>query len=130
MGLKHHSQIHPTLPTLADAARWKMDKDTDLTWLDQVHTVMGFLRSAGVLPVTRCSINGHLHSLFSAMIVEARVWAGDTVYVHTRKLGTLAAQGISTHMLGWRLTRWFRLASCTVHSKARPMGQLGCRVGF
>jgi hypothetical protein len=35
------------------------------------------------------------------MIVEAHVWAGDTVYVHTLKLGTLAAQGISTHMLGW-----------------------------
>jgi hypothetical protein len=101
VGLKHHSQIHATLLTLADAARWKMDKDTDLAWLDQVHTVMGFLRSAGVLPVTRCSINGHLHSLFSAMIVEAHVWAGDTVYVHTRKLSTLAAQGISTHMLGW-----------------------------
>ena len=86
MGVKHHSQTLATLPTLADAARWKMDKDTDLAWLDQVHTVMGVLRAVGVLPVTRCSINGHLHSLFSAMIVEAHVWAGGTVYVHTRKL--------------------------------------------
>ena len=102
MGVKHHSQTLATLPTLADAARWKMDKDTDLAWLDQVHTVMCVLRAVGVLPVTRCSINGHLHSLFSAMIVEAHVWAGDTVYVHTRKLSTLATQGISTHMLGWR----------------------------
>jgi hypothetical protein len=101
LGVKHHRQIHVTLPTLADAARWKMDKDTDLAWLDQVHTVMGVLRTGGVLRVTRCSVNGHLHSLFSAMIVEAHLWAGDTVYVHTRKLGTLAAQGISTHMLGW-----------------------------
>ena len=101
MGLKHHSQTLATLPTLADAARWKMDKDTDLAWLDQVHTVMGVLRAVGVLPITRCSVNGHLHSLFSAMIVEAHLWAGDTVYVHTRKLSTLATQGISTHMLGW-----------------------------
>ncbi|MDB3912583.1 hypothetical protein N9381_12550 [Paracoccaceae bacterium] len=62
---------------------------------------MGVLRAVGVLPVTRCSINGHLHSLFSDMIVEAHVWAGDTVYVHTRKLSTLATQGISIHMLGW-----------------------------
>ena len=100
MGVKHHSQTLATLPTLADAARWKMDKDTDLAWLDQVHTVMVVLRAMGVLPVTRCSINGHLHNLFSAMIVEARVWAGDAVYVHTRKLSTLATQGISTHMLG------------------------------
>jgi len=28
MGLKHYG--HATLPTLADAARWKMDKDTNL----------------------------------------------------------------------------------------------------
>ena len=101
MGLKHHSRTLATLPTLADAARWKMDKDTDLAWLDQVHTVMCVLRAVGVLPVTRCSINGHLHSLFSAMIVEAHLWAGDIVYVHTLKLSTLAKQGISTHMLGW-----------------------------
>ena len=101
MGLKHHSRTLATLPTLAGAARWKMDKDTDLAWLDQVHTVMGVLWAVGVLPVTRCSVNGHLHSLFSAMIVEAHVWAGDTVYVHTRKLSTLATQGISIHMLGW-----------------------------
>ena len=65
MGLKHHSRTLATLPTLADAARWKMDKDTDLAWLDQVHTVMCVLRAVGVLPVTRCSVNGHLHSLFS-----------------------------------------------------------------
>ena len=101
MGVKHHGHTLATLPTLADAARWKMDKDNDLAWLDQVHTVMCVLRAVCVLPVTRCSINGHLHSLFSAMIVEAHVWAGGTVYVHTRKLSTLAAQGISTHMLGW-----------------------------
>ena len=62
---------------------------------------MGVLRAVGVLPITRCSVNGHLHSLFSAMIVEAHLWAGDIVYVHTRKLSTLATQGISTHMLGW-----------------------------
>ena len=67
MGLKHHSRTLATLPTLADAARWKMDKDTDLAWLDQVHTIMGVLRAMGVLPVTRCSVNGHLHSLFSAV---------------------------------------------------------------
>ena len=78
-----------------------------------------------MLPVTRCSINGHLHSLFSAMIVEAHVWAGNTVYVHTRKLGTLAAQGISTHMLGWLDHMVQAVASCTVRNKARPMGQLG-----
>ena len=58
-------------------------------------------KGCGCAAVTRCSINGHLHSLFSAMIVEAHVWAGDTVDGHTRKLSTLATQGISTHMLGW-----------------------------
>ena len=63
MGLKHHSRTLATLPTLADAARWKMDKDTDLAWLDQVHTVMGVLRAVGVLPVTRCSVNGHLQPI-------------------------------------------------------------------
>lgn len=80
----------------------------------------------GVLPVTRYSVNGHLHSLFSAMISEAHVWADNIVYVYTRNLGTLAAWGISTHMLVG-LTKWYRLASCTVHSKAEPMGQSGCR---
>ena len=101
MGVKDHSQTYATLPSLTDAARWKMDKDTDLAWLDQVHTVMRVLRAVGVLPVTRCSVNGHLHSLFFAMIVEAHLWAGDILHLHTRKLSTLATQGISTHMLGW-----------------------------
>ena len=114
MGIKHCG--HATLPTLADAARWKMDKDTDLAWLDQVHTVMCVLRAVGVLPITRCSVNGHLHSLFSAMIVEAHLWAGDIVYVHTRKLSTLATQGISTHMLGWR-SGWPSAQSTTRQSQ-------------
>ena len=62
---------------------------------------MRVLRAVGVLPVTRCSVNGHLHSLFFAMIVEAHLWAGDILHLHTRKLSKLATQGISTHMLGW-----------------------------
>ena len=33
--------------------------------------------------------------------VGATTEANHPVYVHIRKLGTLAAQGISTHMLGW-----------------------------
>ena len=47
---------------------------------------------------------------------------------YTRKLSTLATQGISIHMLG-RLDQMVRLAFCTVPNKAEPMGQLGCQVG-
>ena len=64
---------------MADLARWKMDKDTDLAWLDQFYTVMCVVRAVGVLPVTKCGMDGHLHSLFSAMVVEAHAWAGDNI---------------------------------------------------
>ena len=129
MGLKHHSRTLATLPTLADAARWKMDKDTDLAWLDQVHTVMCVLRAVGVLPITRCSVNGHLHSLFSAMIVEAHVWAGDTVYVCTPVSSVHWPHRASAPTCWAGLTKWFRRASYTVRKKAKPMGQLSCQVG-
>ena len=126
MGITHCG--HAALPTLADAARWKMDKDTDLAWLDQVHTVMGVLRAVGVLPVTRCSVNGHLHSLFSAMIVETHV--GLVILCTCIPVSSAHWPNRALAPTCWAgLTKWFRRAFCTVHNKAKPMGQLGFQVG-
>ena len=46
-------------------------KTNDALFHEQADTVLGILRSAGVLPHKRSSINGSLHKLVAAMIVQA-----------------------------------------------------------
>ena len=43
----------------------------DALFHEQADTVLGILRSAGVLPHKRSSLNGSLHKLVAAMIVQA-----------------------------------------------------------
>ena len=43
----------------------------DALYHEQADTVLGILRSAGVLPHKRSSLNGSLHKLVAAMIVQA-----------------------------------------------------------
>ena len=43
----------------------------DALYHAQADTVLGILRSAGVLPHKRSSLNGSLHKLVAAMIVQA-----------------------------------------------------------
>ncbi|MDC0653335.1 hypothetical protein OAP35_04100 [Planktomarina temperata] len=46
-------------------------KINDALFHEQADTVLGILRSAGVLPFKRSSLNGSLHKLVAAMIVQA-----------------------------------------------------------
>ena len=56
--------------TLMDQAIAKLESN-NLPFIDKTETALGFLRSKGVLPINRASMNGHLHTTYSAMLVEA-----------------------------------------------------------
>ena len=61
----------------------------------QANLTTDILRSAGVYPHRRSSLNGHVHKLLSAAIVH--VYQQDTsLDVTTRRAGTFALYGYST----------------------------------
>ena len=65
---------------------------------EQADTVLGILRSAGVLPHKRSSLNGKLHKLVAAMIVQA--YDDDTtIDVAVRRAGTFHHYGYSTKIV-------------------------------
>ena len=65
---------------------------------EQADTVLGILRSSGVLPYKRSSLNGELHKLVAAMLVEAYD-ENTTVDVVTRRAGTFHRYGFSTQIV-------------------------------
>ena len=70
----------------------------DALFHEQSDTVLGILRSAGVLPHKRSSLNGTLHSLVAAMIVQA--YDDDTtIDVAVRRAGTFHHYGYSTKIV-------------------------------
>ena len=70
----------------------------DALYHEQADTVLGILRSAGVLPHRRSSLNGSLHKLVAAMIVQA--YDDDTtVDVAVRRAGTFHHYGYSTKIV-------------------------------
>ena len=70
----------------------------DALFHEQADTVLGILRSAGVLPHRRSSLNGSLHKLVAAMIVQA--YDDDTtVDVAVRRSGTFHHYGYSTKIV-------------------------------
>ena len=70
----------------------------DALFHEQADTVIGILRSAGVLPHKRSSLNGTLHSLVAAMIVQA--YDDDTtIDVAVRRAGTFHHYGYSTKIV-------------------------------
>jgi hypothetical protein len=70
----------------------------DALFHEQADTVLGILRSAGVLPHKRSSLNGTLHSLVAAMIVQA--YDDDTTSdVAVRRAGTFHHYGYSTKIV-------------------------------
>ena len=70
----------------------------DALFYEQADTVLGILRSAGVLPHKRSSLNGTLHSLVAAMIVQA--YDDDTtIDVAVRRAGTFHHYGYSTKIV-------------------------------
>ena len=70
----------------------------DALFHEQADTVLGILRSAGVLPHRRSSLNGTLHKLVAAMIVQA--YDDDTtIDVAVRRAGTFHHYGYSTKII-------------------------------
>ena len=70
----------------------------DALFHEQADTVLGILRSAGVLPHRRSSLNGTLHKLVAAMIVQA--YDDDTtIDVAVRRSGTFHHYGYSTKIV-------------------------------
>ncbi len=73
-------------------------KTNDALFHGQADTVLGILRSAGVLPHRRSSLNGSLHKLVAAMIVQA--YDDDTtIDVAVRRAGTFHHYGYSTKIV-------------------------------
>ena len=73
-------------------------KTNDALFHEQADTVLGILRSAGVLPHKRSSLNGSLHKLVAAMIVQA--YDNDTtIDVAVRRSGTFHHYGYSTKIV-------------------------------
>ena len=70
----------------------------DALFHEQADTVLGILRSAGVLPHKRSSLNGTLHKLVAAMIVQAYD-ADTTIDVAVRRAGTFHHYGYSTKIV-------------------------------
>jgi len=85
--------------TLMDQAIAKLESN-NLPFIDKTETALGFLRSKGVLPINRASMNGHLHTTYSAMLVEAHE-QGTTVDVPTRKQSHLHELGLTTMIIKW-----------------------------
>ena len=63
-------------------------------------TTLAILRSSGVLPWRRSSINGELHKLVSAVIVEAHE-TNETIDIATRRAGTFNRYGYSTKIISF-----------------------------
>ena len=73
-------------------------KTNDALFHENADTVLGILRSAGVLPHKRSSLNGSLHKLVAAMIVQAYD-TNTTIDVAVRRAGTFHRYGYSTKIV-------------------------------
>lgn len=65
---------------------------------EQADTILGILRSSGVLPYKRSSLNGRLHTAIAALLVEAYD-QGTTIDVTVRRAGTWHYYGFSTQIV-------------------------------
>ena len=72
----------------------------DALFHEQADTVLGILRSAGVLPHRRSSLNGSLHKLVAAMIVQAYD-DNTTLDVAVRRAGSWHYYGYSTKIVSY-----------------------------
>ena len=85
--------------TLMDQAIAKLESN-NLPFIDKTETALGFLRSKGVLPINRALMNGHLHTSYSAMLVEA-LEQGTTIDIPTRRQADLHELGHTTMLVKW-----------------------------
>jgi hypothetical protein len=72
----------------------------DALFHEQADTVLGILRSAGVLPHRRSSVNGTLHKLVAAMIVQAYE-DNTTIDMAVRRAGSWHYYGYSTKIVSY-----------------------------
>ena len=72
----------------------------DALFHEQADTVLGILRSASVLPHKRSSLNGSLHKLVAAMIVQAYD-TNTTIDVAVRRAGSWHYYGYSTKTVSY-----------------------------
>jgi hypothetical protein len=70
----------------------------DPIYHDKADLVLAILRSKGVIPFKRSTLNGSLHKQVSAVLVNAHE-AGTTIDIPTRRAGTLHEAGYSTKVL-------------------------------
>ena len=83
--------------SLLDDAEVKLQQG-DILYCEKADIVMAILRSKGALPFKRASLNGGLHKLFSAALVNAHE-AGTTIDIPTRRAQTLHELGYSTKVI-------------------------------
>ena len=75
-------------------------KTNDALFHENTDTFLGILRSSGILPHRRSSLNGSLHSQVAAMIVQA--YDDDTtIDVAVRRAGTFHHYGYSTKIVDY-----------------------------
>ena len=72
----------------------------DSLFHEQADTLLGMLRASGVLPYRRSSLNGEMHKLVAAAIVEA-FDAETTIDVGIRRSGTFHRYGFSTKLVSY-----------------------------
>ena len=72
----------------------------DSLYHEQADTLLGMLRASGVLPYKRSSLNGEMHKLVAAAIVEA-FDAETTIDVGIRRSGTFHRYGFSTKLVSY-----------------------------
>ena len=72
----------------------------DSLFHEQADTLLGMLRASGVLPYKRSSLNGEMHKLVAAAIVEA-FDAETTIDVGIRRSGTFHRYGFSTKLVSY-----------------------------
>ncbi len=83
-----------------DAMDINIPNSLDISFNDKSDTVTGMLTAIGIYPTTRTTLHGHLHKLFSAMIVMA-YQGNETIDIPTRKLSIFHDEGVSTTFLKW-----------------------------
>ena len=112
--------------TLMDQAIAKLESN-NLPFLDKTETALGFLRSKGVLPIKRATLNGHLHTSYSAMLIEA-LEQGTTIDVPTRRQADLHELGLTTMIIKWFDTAVEQNVLIPTNGARNAQGQLafGC----
>ena len=85
--------------SLLEAASKRL-KQNDPDFQHQTETTVAILRSSGVLPIKRASVNGAIHHLLCAAIVEA--YDNNTsVDITSRSASKFHHYGFSTKLIGY-----------------------------